>query len=218
MTTTSSEAARAALKAAIIEYQAQTPGLREGSITANLEARGFAILPIPQVGEEAVERAAIAHDAYSISPPATDPEALWRLHCEMWGDGWKAERLQAMRAAIVTLSPSPGAASIGIDIGREGGDETAALLRCECGRVHNVTEQFLAHVASPDGGVEWRGIESAPRDGTEVRLAEITTGHCGMLPGLCAMWETPDAWVRDEDFTHWRPLPAPPAEPVGEGG
>lgn len=111
MTTTSSEAARAALKAAIIEYQAQTPGLREGSITTNLEARGFAILPIPRVGEGAVERAARA--IFDDLRGRSGIKHFILHHEELPHEaGFEDNRfwlMETARGALATLSPSPGA-------------------------------------------------------------------------------------------------------------
>ena len=65
----------------------------------------------------------------------------------------------------------------------------------------------------PEAGEQsgWRDIASAPRDGTEIGLANITIGHWGKLPGLDEMWETPEAWESADAFTHWQPLPASPS-------
>lgn len=77
---------------------------------------------------------------------------------------------------------------------------------------------------------EWQPIETAPRDGTLIRLTWMDGGEPqdqmtmryspiqrnGLFPGVVGMWVAPDAsmtWNEadpDGAPTHWRPLPEPP--------
>lgn len=57
----------------------------------------------------------------------------------------------------------------------------------------------------------WRPIETAPRDGTEVEIAQITRARWSDPgSGIDDMWQTDEAFVEDSEFTHWRPLPGAP--------
>lgn len=59
---------------------------------------------------------------------------------------------------------------------------------------------------------EWKTIDSAPRDGTDVLVWD---GDSVSLSHWDEGW-----WVLLEytldGVTHWMPLPAPPAQPIGE--
>lgn len=74
--------------------------------------------------------------------------------------------------------------------------------------------------------LEWQPIETAPKDGTDVLLFRL--GMCGNpLPPMVAGWfhngedggwcseDFIDEWLRGT-FTHWMPLPAPPARALIE--
>lgn len=98
--------------------------------------------------------------------------------------------------------------------------------------------RILAQLQPGDG---WLPIVSAPKDGTSVdlwhrvygRRADHYWGHsdhcCGEAGQYCdSEWHSePEGWIDStfneaasdaEDFTHWMPLPAPPASlPQGEG-
>lgn len=91
-----------------------------------------------------------------------------------------------------------------------------------CGRARSLLAALSAFplASAPVGQGEWRGIESAPRDGTPI-LAWGPHGHDQMvvcygddwpygedrtIPG----WSTLDGPIYGEVFTHWQPLPAPP--------
>jgi hypothetical protein len=74
---------------------------------------------------------------------------------------------------------------------------------------------------------EWREIESAPKDGTEVLVCGGTYDACGHtdLPlsrPVIAFWDSthwhgPEENAHDEwrhcEPTHWMPLPEPPTAP-----
>ena len=84
---------------------------------------------------------------------------------------------------------------------------------------------------------EWQPIETAPKDGTLIRIgwkfpedAEMQEwfvmrwGHIqknGLFPNAVGMWVAPDASMtwNDEDKdgapTHWQHLPSPPTNPKG---
>lgn len=77
--------------------------------------------------------------------------------------------------------------------------------------------------ALPDRGGGWRGIESAPRDGTFVLLYNGEPEWAGAFE--CGGWFGPDDdgdwWSSggpngglelSDRFTHWRPLPSPPQD------
>lgn len=69
----------------------------------------------------------------------------------------------------------------------------------------------------------WRDIKDAPRDGTQVLVAQFDEDGPGVWP---ASWSEEDkSWsvvgferaaYCDEDFSHWMPLPPPPGEGVVE--
>lgn len=84
------------------------------------------------------------------------------------------------------------------------------------------TNPSSASSGRPDG---WRPIESAPKDGTLVRLtwmdegepadmAVMAWGHIqrnGLFPDVCGMWVSPCGqvtWNADDGAgpTHWKPL------------
>jgi len=87
--------------------------------------------------------------------------------------------------------------------------------------------QAVPEVAQP---VAWQPIETAPRDGTEIRLGFMEDGEIaqtadmqwshiqrnGMVPGVVGMWVCPGAnftWSEEPaEFgpTHWQPIPAAP--------
>lgn len=69
--------------------------------------------------------------------------------------------------------------------------------------------------------MEWKTIDSAPRDGTPV-LINVKT-----IKGICiyVAWHKNGQWIvfdtgqgqsASVDATHWMPLPAPPASERGE--
>lgn len=64
---------------------------------------------------------------------------------------------------------------------------------------------------SDDSAPGWRGIESAPRDGTRVL---VWAGRCCDLPGFwtIAAYHKDAGWCVCElrEATHWQPLPPPP--------
>ena len=82
-----------------------------------------------------------------------------------------------------------------------------------------LADRLEALASRPDG---WRGIESAPKDGTWVELwMTMPTPHGyaseGPHPVIAKWdgencWDVPfeDAWFVDADFTHWMPLPPAP--------
>lgn len=85
---------------------------------------------------------------------------------------------------------------------------------------------------SPDSQRGWKPIESAPKDGTRVLLADPIEGGHEMSVGWWrpyindsddAGWMdgTVESWAYEENTilhpTHWQPLPAPPL-PLPSGG
>lgn len=62
--------------------------------------------------------------------------------------------------------------------------------------------------------LEWRPIDTAPRDGTRVHLSEGVLVHVGKWRGTkkWGRWqfETPGFQVANFDPTYWMPLPDPP--------
>lgn len=80
--------------------------------------------------------------------------------------------------------------------------------------------EFAALAASPfqpkAGEDEWRPIDTAPKDGTEV-LGCWTRGEAHTKLAYGVIWWHDDSWVeydtdnRVSDPTHWRPLPVAPA-------
>ncbi len=67
----------------------------------------------------------------------------------------------------------------------------------------------------------WRGLESAPRDGTRILYAGkdwVTVGWWDVHDeGWYEVNNHPtDAWGGPDYPSHWKPLPAPPADEQGE--
>jgi len=74
-------------------------------------------------------------------------------------------------------------------------------------------------------GDDWRPIETAPRDGTEIEVTDQETfwgvmrwnvaGFNPLVSKDYGIWECPGGnftWCEDDGFgpTHWRPLPTRP--------
>jgi hypothetical protein len=62
----------------------------------------------------------------------------------------------------------------------------------------------------------WQEISTAPRDGSEVLLCDARVKHLHMVAGWEQdidgfSWLTADGQYHDDRFTHWQPLPEPPA-------
>lgn len=55
---------------------------------------------------------------------------------------------------------------------------------------------------------EWQPIESAPKDGTSVLLADHDSFIIGFWNG--SAWDDGDFNSYMSGFTHWMPLPSPP--------
>ncbi len=57
-------------------------------------------------------------------------------------------------------------------------------------------------------GEGWRPIETAPREGTLIEVAEIMQARWAAIPGYptLRMWEGPKSFHAADAFTHWRPL------------
>jgi hypothetical protein len=67
---------------------------------------------------------------------------------------------------------------------------------------------------------EWRPIDTAPRDGTPALLWYKGKTHVAAYwvqgPWKAGMWCSETVGFGDgQNFTHWRPLPAPPVEVKG---
>lgn len=66
---------------------------------------------------------------------------------------------------------------------------------------------------------DWRPIETAPRDGTAVLLWYKQKSHVAaywVSSPWNGMWVSGTVGFLDcDNFTHWRPLPAPPVEVKG---
>lgn len=79
-----------------------------------------------------------------------------------------------------------------------------------------VADAILALLRERGALVEWRPIESAPKDGTPV-LVWVAAAH-GLDPFItrCA-WHDDAGWCADElrEVTHWMPLPAAPSGIAG---
>jgi len=102
--------------------------------------------------------------------------------------------------------------------------------RIEHGRVEHLTEQVceLQKRLAPEP--EWRSMDSAPQDGTEILLSCPNGGkiECGTHIALAAWHPTEAGWYRDtqDDYSAtwppiaWMPPPAPATRPVPtkEGG
>jgi len=69
--------------------------------------------------------------------------------------------------------------------------------------------------------VEWRPIESAPKDGTAVLGFGVCAGYAPAQAQVIKIRpdETEGYWRRHDGFrvkaTHWQPLPAPPIDAAG---
>jgi hypothetical protein len=58
--------------------------------------------------------------------------------------------------------------------------------------------------------VEWKSIETAPRDGTEIMAGQAGTGNVEFVRWIDGEWLDRTADPFDE-ATHWMPIPQPPA-------
>jgi hypothetical protein len=63
---------------------------------------------------------------------------------------------------------------------------------------------------------QWRGIDSAPKDGTRIDLWVVIDGKgrrvCDVLwDSLRGLWDEYEKPFLDEEVKYWRPLPPPPA-------
>lgn len=90
---------------------------------------------------------------------------------------------------------------------------------------------ILTHLSASPAGDEWLPIETAPKDETDI-LAWCVHPNA-KYAGTSASrsdWQSPvvTRWIEHNgggwtwhglcgQFTHWRPLPAPPAKQTGEG-
>lgn len=79
---------------------------------------------------------------------------------------------------------------------------------------------------------EWRPIETAPRDGSQIVLWRVGGETFDVPPGPHAVignwlepnahdngcWNIPfhDEWAEDGSFAGWMPLPPPPTQEVSE--
>lgn len=84
---------------------------------------------------------------------------------------------------------------------------------------------FEAEIASLK---EWRPMETAPKDGTDILLVHDksiqvggwggVSGHSGWIIGEDSSSPETDYLVFFDEPTHWRPLPEPPAIAKAEAG
>ena len=78
--------------------------------------------------------------------------------------------------------------------------------------VQEIYQPRLRAIAARLEAEEWRPIETAPKDGRDVMLWDSD-----LKQAIKAEWcDMADEWVPSDDgyleLTHWRPLPAPPAD------
>jgi len=89
----------------------------------------------------------------------------------------------------------------------------------------NIYRAMLAAAPPPPAGEGWRPIETAPRDGTWVDILTASSGRIADVRWVnedptyhLAMsgWKTREndqrSRLEEAHFTHWMPLPPPPAE------
>ena len=82
-----------------------------------------------------------------------------------------------------------------------------------------VAEEIASFAIAAYEKAMWRPIESAPRDGVPVLLfyPRRYQGTGGISWGCFVNGEWLDSLaIRDNDATHWRPLPQPPALHFGQ--
>ena len=143
----------------------------------------------------------------------------------------EGERERYLRANLdVVWAAVEDMAKIGIQVARTNKDyATEDRDRARIDFIGEVCRRWALRPAAPDAGGGWMPIETAPKDGTQVVLWCIkpgvqdyrTKGAPLAVIGNWddSIWNVPfsDDWVGDDGFTHWMPLPAPPAlQPGGE--
>ena len=95
-------------------------------------------------------------------------------------------------------------------------DKSNATHKQYCRRVARLVLQTLP----PPAGVEWRAIETAPKDGTPILVwdgeSSVTCFWCKCSQHWALVSENCSEW---QDVTHWAPLPQPPlVQPGSQGG
>ena len=89
-----------------------------------------------------------------------------------------------------------------------------------------MTPEILAHIAKleaalPPQGDGWQDIASAPRDGTlclffapgrnKAKYIERAKRQMTVVDAFSPQWVNGKYQLPENPYTHWRPLPAPPA-------
>ena len=62
----------------------------------------------------------------------------------------------------------------------------------------------------------WQPIATAPKDGTRFLAWEAGTQRSAIIWRRSAGWDTDAFYMDPVAFTHWMPLPPPPAQEGGE--
>lgn len=150
----------------------------------------------------------------------------------------QAARIERLEAALRVIAASPPSSHQQVEAAKRAFIETWPAFRqwLTAGELALVTEEgnfdpvpdepFIAALtaASPPPPDGWRGIESAPKDGSEYHLHSKTAtyvgswriGHSDEPQPAEVAWRA-SCCGRFTNPTHWRSLPSPPGEELGKG-
>ena len=119
---------------------------------------------------------------------------------------------EALRLAeLLELAPEDG-------VEPQTTEDAAAELRRQHTRIAELEAQLEAtHPSPPEGMVgEWRPIETAPKDGSEVLVNATGIGLVVVYwSDDESQWGTGLGYLNGEAPTHWMPLPLPPTTAAG---
>jgi hypothetical protein len=78
----------------------------------------------------------------------------------------------------------------------------------------NTADLWVKTVEEAVNSLEWRAIETAPKDGEVILLYKVDERYSGPFT-ITGFWSTDDVWwpcagAYEVKPTHWKPLPAPP--------